>query len=215
MSGGPPRSDIHIKVAPEGAAAAPLALAALKGSPETARANAKFVLATDGPEFPAEDVESGDIVVCDYPDFHEQFGFLPAAGRDHDRQADPRERLRLGTHTQRQANESAGKSEQDPIFRSARRKPPLRREGPDDPERQAGANTAAGRTWTPISRPPTPRNRVQASKRTMPSMVSAGIPRKRTSKTPPRKGGQGSSLGPDLGGARRQVTSVLVQPDGS
>ena len=73
------RTNIHIKVAPEGEAAA--ALAALKASPETARAKAKFVLATDGREFHAEDVESGDIVVCDYPDFHEHFGFfLPLAG---------------------------------------------------------------------------------------------------------------------------------------
>ena len=73
------RSNIHIKVAPEGEAAA--ALAALKASPETTRAKAKFVLATDGQEFHAEDVESGDIVVCDYPEFPEHFGFfLPLAG---------------------------------------------------------------------------------------------------------------------------------------
>ena len=73
------RSNIHIKVAPEGEAAA--ALAALKASPETARAKAKFILATDGREIHAEDVESADIVVCDYSDFHEHFGFfLPLAG---------------------------------------------------------------------------------------------------------------------------------------
>ena len=73
------RNNIHIKVAPEGEAAA--ALAALKASPETTRAKAKFVLSTDGREFHAEDVESGDIVVCEYPDFHEHFGFfLPLAG---------------------------------------------------------------------------------------------------------------------------------------
>ena len=73
------RSNIHIKVAPEGDAAA--ALAALKASPETTRAKAKFLLATDGREFHAEDVESGDIVVCDYPEFPEHFGFfLPLAG---------------------------------------------------------------------------------------------------------------------------------------
>ena len=73
------RSNIHIKVAPEGEAVG--TLTALKASPETARAKAKFVLATDGREFHAEDVESGDIVVCDYPDFHDHFGFfLPLAG---------------------------------------------------------------------------------------------------------------------------------------
>ena len=73
------RSNIHIKVAPEGEAAA--ALAALKASPETARAKAKFILATDGREFQAEEMESGDIVGCDFPEFHEHFGFfLPLAG---------------------------------------------------------------------------------------------------------------------------------------
>ncbi|MDE0377849.1 MAG: lactate dehydrogenase [Rhodospirillales bacterium] len=73
------RSNIHIKVCPEGEAAT--TLLALKASPATARAKAKFVLATDGTEFHAEDMKSGDVVVCDYPDFPEHFGFfLPLAG---------------------------------------------------------------------------------------------------------------------------------------
>ena len=73
------RSNIHIKVCPEGEAAA--TLTALKASPATVRAKAKFVLATDGGEFHAEDLNSGDVVVCDYPDFPEHFGFfLPLAG---------------------------------------------------------------------------------------------------------------------------------------
>ena len=73
------RGNIHIKVCSEGEAVA--ALAALKASPATARARAKFVLATDGIEFHAEDLNSGDVVVCDYPDFPEHFGFfLPLAG---------------------------------------------------------------------------------------------------------------------------------------
>ena len=73
------RNNIHIKVTPEGEAAT--ALDTLRESPETARAKAKFVLATDGREFHAEEVESGDIVVCDYPAFPEYFGFfLPLAG---------------------------------------------------------------------------------------------------------------------------------------
>ena len=73
------RSNIHIKVSPEGEAGA--ALAALKASPETARAKAKFVLATDGREFHAEELESDDVVVCDYHDFPDHFGFfLPLAG---------------------------------------------------------------------------------------------------------------------------------------
>ena len=73
------RSNIHIKVCPEGEAAA--TLVALEASPATARAKAKFVLATDGREFHAEDLNSGDVVVCDYPDFPDHFGFfLPLAG---------------------------------------------------------------------------------------------------------------------------------------
>ena len=73
------RSNIHIKVCPEGEALE--TLAALKASPATARAKAKLVLVTDGREFHAEDLSSGDVVVCDYFDFPEHFGFfLPLAG---------------------------------------------------------------------------------------------------------------------------------------
>ena len=73
------RSNIHIKVCPKGEAVA--TLAALKASPATARAKAKFVLATDGEDFHAEDLNSGEVIVCNYPDFPEHFGFfLPLAG---------------------------------------------------------------------------------------------------------------------------------------
>ena len=73
------RGNIHIKVCVEGEAVA--TLAALKASPATARARARFVLATDGKEFHAEDLTGGDVVVCGYPDFPEHFGFfLPLAG---------------------------------------------------------------------------------------------------------------------------------------
>ena len=42
---------------------------------------AKFILATDGDEFHAEDLNSGEIVACDYPHFANHFGFfLPLAG---------------------------------------------------------------------------------------------------------------------------------------
>jgi hypothetical protein len=72
-------SNIHIKVCPEGQVTA--TLAALKASPTTSRAKSKFVLATDGKEFQAEDLTSGEVVVCDYPDFPDHFGFfLPLAG---------------------------------------------------------------------------------------------------------------------------------------
>ena len=73
------RSNIHIKVCSGGESAT--TLAELKASPATARAKAKFVLATDGEDFHAEDLSSGDVIVCDYPDFPEHFGFfLPLAG---------------------------------------------------------------------------------------------------------------------------------------
>jgi hypothetical protein len=57
-------------------------LAALKASPATARAKARFVLATDGDLFEAEDVTSDDPPVsCTYADFPNHFGFfLPLAG---------------------------------------------------------------------------------------------------------------------------------------
>lgn len=72
-------SNIHIKVAEEGAV--PEALASLKASPTTAKARAKFILATDGKDFQAEDLNTGEVIVCDYPEFHDHFGFfLPLAG---------------------------------------------------------------------------------------------------------------------------------------
>ena len=72
-------NNIHLKVVEDGTVAD--ALAALKSSPATTKARAKFVLATDGREFQAEDLNSGEVIVCDYPDFPDHFGFfLPLAG---------------------------------------------------------------------------------------------------------------------------------------
>ena len=57
------------------------ALKALKDSPATARAKARFILATDGADFEAEDLASGDAVACAFKDFPDHFGFfLPLAG---------------------------------------------------------------------------------------------------------------------------------------
>lgn len=57
-------------------------LAALKASPATARAKARFVLATDGDLFEAEDLTTDDAPLsCAYADFPNHFGFfLPLAG---------------------------------------------------------------------------------------------------------------------------------------
>ena len=73
------RSNIHIKVSPDGETTS--TLTALKASAATTRSKAKFVLATDGKDFQAENLNSGEVVVCDYADFPDHFGFfLPLAG---------------------------------------------------------------------------------------------------------------------------------------
>jgi len=57
------------------------ALEALRDSPATAKAKAKFILATDGTDFEAEDLASGETVACAFEDFPNHFGFfLPLAG---------------------------------------------------------------------------------------------------------------------------------------
>ena len=72
-------NNIHLAVAAPGAVTQ--TLAALKASPQTAKAKAKFALATDGDTFEAEDLETGETVACDYANFPDHFGFfLPLAG---------------------------------------------------------------------------------------------------------------------------------------
>jgi hypothetical protein len=72
-------NNVHIAVAAPGEVTK--TLAALKASPATIRAKAKFVLATDGDSFEAEDLASGQTVACSYADFPDHFGFfLPLAG---------------------------------------------------------------------------------------------------------------------------------------
>lgn len=73
------RSNIHIATCDAGEVEATLDL--LRDSPKTATAKAKFILATDGDSFQAEDRTSGETVACDYADFPDHFGFfLPLAG---------------------------------------------------------------------------------------------------------------------------------------
>jgi len=56
-------------------------LKALKDSPATAKGKVKFILATDGADFEAEDLTSGETVACAFKDFPDHFGFfLPLAG---------------------------------------------------------------------------------------------------------------------------------------
>ncbi|EML5399106.1 class I SAM-dependent DNA methyltransferase [Pseudomonas aeruginosa] len=72
-------SNIHLAMCEAGKVTE--TLAALKASPATARAKAKYVLATDGETLEAEELESGETVACTYPEFPDHFGFfLPLAG---------------------------------------------------------------------------------------------------------------------------------------
>ena len=78
------RSNIHIAVCAEGASGentVTATLNTLKASPATAKAKAKFTLATDGITLEAEDLNTNETVACDYKDFPNHFGFfLPLAG---------------------------------------------------------------------------------------------------------------------------------------
>lgn len=67
-------NNIHIKTCANGEVGQ--TIAALSSSAATKRAKAKFVLATDGIDFQAEDLNSGEVVVCDYKDFPDHFGFF-------------------------------------------------------------------------------------------------------------------------------------------
>ena len=72
-------SNIHILTCDAGQVRQ--AMAALKASPATAKAKARFILATDGADFEAEDLAGGDTVACAFKDFPDHFGFfLPLAG---------------------------------------------------------------------------------------------------------------------------------------
>jgi hypothetical protein len=72
-------NNIHLAVCSPGEVTK--TLAALKASPATAKAKARFALATDGTDFEAEDLTTGETAVCAYQDFPDHFGFfLPLAG---------------------------------------------------------------------------------------------------------------------------------------
>ena len=68
------RNNIHIGVCAEGDANS--TLIELKQSPATSKGKVKIILATDGVEFVAEDLKSGETVACAYSDFANHFGFF-------------------------------------------------------------------------------------------------------------------------------------------
>ncbi len=70
------RNNIHLKVCAEGEVTA--TLTALRESPATVRQKVKFILATDGKSFEAENLVDGETIACNYPDFHDHFGFFLA-----------------------------------------------------------------------------------------------------------------------------------------
>lgn len=73
------RSNIHLTVCPTGEVTK--SLSALRDSPATTRQKARFILVTDGDEFQAEDITTGEAIACNYKDFPDHFGFfLPLAG---------------------------------------------------------------------------------------------------------------------------------------
>jgi hypothetical protein len=73
------RSHIHLATCAPGDVDA--TLTELRSSPKTASQKARFILATDGSDFQAEDVTTGETVACGYADFADHFGFfLPLAG---------------------------------------------------------------------------------------------------------------------------------------
>ncbi len=73
------RNNIHIAVCKAGSVSE--TLKALRASPATAKAKAKFILATDGQTLEAEDLTTGETIAPVYPDFPNYLGFfLPLAG---------------------------------------------------------------------------------------------------------------------------------------
>ena len=72
------RGNIHIKTCAEGQVAA--TLDELRDSPSTTKQKARFILATDGIDLQAEDLEGGDTVACDYSDFSNHFVFFLKLG---------------------------------------------------------------------------------------------------------------------------------------
>lgn len=67
-------SNIHLATCPPGEVAR--MLARLRESPATARAKAKFILATDGVDIEAEELGSSEPLACAYADLPNHFGFF-------------------------------------------------------------------------------------------------------------------------------------------
>lgn len=72
-------NNLHIAVAQPGGVTQ--CLKSLKDSPATAKGKVRFIVATDGADFEAEDIDTGETIACAFQDFPDHFGFfLPLAG---------------------------------------------------------------------------------------------------------------------------------------
>ena len=67
-------NNVHISTADEGNVTK--CLQALKQSPATVKGKVKFIVATDGETFEAEDLDTGETRACAFKDFPDQFGFF-------------------------------------------------------------------------------------------------------------------------------------------
>ncbi|OKH17584.1 class I SAM-dependent DNA methyltransferase [[Limnothrix rosea] IAM M-220] len=73
------RNNIHLKVCEAGQVTA--TLKELQDSKATKKYKAKFILATDGQDLEAENLNDGETIACSFVDFADYFGFfLPLAG---------------------------------------------------------------------------------------------------------------------------------------
>ena len=68
------RNNIHLATCGYGEVIS--TLNSLRASAETAKAKCKFILATDGDDFQAENLNSGDTDACNYRDLANHFGFF-------------------------------------------------------------------------------------------------------------------------------------------
>ncbi|WGD33942.1 DNA methyltransferase [Olleya sp. YS] len=68
------RNNIHILTSKKGKVTESLEI--LRNSPSTQKSKVEFILATDGLDFQAENIITGETVVCEYKDFHNYFGFF-------------------------------------------------------------------------------------------------------------------------------------------
>jgi hypothetical protein len=68
------RNNIHIAISEKGKVSE--ILDKLRKSPSTKKNKAEYILATDGLDFQAENIFSGETVACEYKDFHNYFGFF-------------------------------------------------------------------------------------------------------------------------------------------